>query len=145
MPGLSAASLQSLCKIKRLLKLEWGWRYVRSNTKIAKSLILSLYKHILLSTIASPTCQQRQGERTFPILPLLSLFLAHFSRFFSTFSRFFALFFCRGKDLPPCPQAGYATGIASKLYCKSQTFCTKGPFTNTCWGGLMQKRGPIKF
>ena len=38
-PVLSAASLQSLCKIKWLLKLGWGWRYVRSNTKIAKSLL----------------------------------------------------------------------------------------------------------
>ena len=38
MPGLTAASLQSLCKTKWLLKLGWGWRYVRSNTKIAKSL-----------------------------------------------------------------------------------------------------------
>ena len=43
-PGLSAALLQSLrnLKIKRLLKLGWGWRYIRSNTKIAKSLISNL-------------------------------------------------------------------------------------------------------
>ena len=32
MPGLSAASLQSLCKIKWLLKLGWGWCYIHSNT-----------------------------------------------------------------------------------------------------------------
>ena len=36
--GLSAASLQSPCKTKWLLKLGWGWHYVRSNAKIAKSL-----------------------------------------------------------------------------------------------------------
>ena len=38
---LSAASLQSLCKTKWLLNLGCGWRYVRSNTKIAKSLLES--------------------------------------------------------------------------------------------------------
>ena len=35
MQGLSAASLQSLCEIKWMLELRWGWHDVRSNTKIA--------------------------------------------------------------------------------------------------------------
>ena len=49
MPGLSAAPLQSLCKtiIKWLLELEWGGRYVRSNTKIEKSLIIALNRNLL--------------------------------------------------------------------------------------------------
>ena len=38
-PRLSDASLQSLCKTKWLLKLRWGWRYVRSNVKTTKSLL----------------------------------------------------------------------------------------------------------
>ena len=37
--GLSAVSLKSLCKNKWLLKLGWGWHYVRSNMKIAESRI----------------------------------------------------------------------------------------------------------
>ena len=37
MPELSAALLQSLQDYQWLLKLGWGWRYVRSNTKIAVS------------------------------------------------------------------------------------------------------------
>ena len=35
--GLSATLLQSLRKTKWLFKLGWGWCYVRSNAKIAKS------------------------------------------------------------------------------------------------------------
>ena len=43
--GLSAASLQSLCKTKWLLKLWWGWCYVRSNAKTAKSLLILPHLH----------------------------------------------------------------------------------------------------
>ena len=50
-PGLSATSLQSLCKTKRQLKLGWGWRYVRSNAKIAKFLLTLKESPYLVHTV----------------------------------------------------------------------------------------------
>ena len=51
--GQSAASLQSLCKTKWLLKLGWGWHYVRSNAKIAESLLFTARTDVTIKLVTS--------------------------------------------------------------------------------------------
>ena len=57
----------------------------------------------LLSSVASPICQEGQSERNFPIF-------AFSSRFFPSFPRFLANVCCQGlHSAPPYHPSGYAT------------------------------------
>ena len=63
----------------------------------------------IISSVASPICQEGQSERTFLIFAFSSRFFLFFPLFFPILGKFFAV---RGGTLPPLTPSGYATVLA---------------------------------
>ena len=69
----------------------------------------------LSSSIASPICQERYSERTFPIFAFSSWFSFFFPDFFPLFLDFWKFCRCQGwHSAPLCHPSGYATASVQK-------------------------------